>query len=118
MRSRVRMAALGLGGLLLAGALLLVLSGGGGAALPPAFWGAVIVCAVAFERWRYKPMLSAPGEGFEATPERFIDPASGRPVRVFVHAATGERRYVEGWTPLSEADGFTPPLSVAPPDRS
>ena len=94
-RSRVRMAALGLGGLMLVGAVIVLLSGGGGAALPLAFWGAVIMAAVAFERWRYKPMVGAPGPGFEATAERFIDPASGRPVQVFVDPKSGERRYVQ-----------------------
>ncbi|CAN5251366.1 hypothetical protein BH09PSE2_BH09PSE2_24620 [soil metagenome] len=95
-RSRARIAALVLGGLLLVGALVVLLTGGGPAAFPLAFWGVVIVAAVAFERWRYKPMLSAPGPGFEATPERFIDPASGRPVQVFVDSKSGERRYVQG----------------------
>ena len=94
-RSRARIAALAFGGAFLIGAVAMLVTAGPGPALPLAFWGGVIMVAVALERWRYKPLLTLPGPGFEATPERFIDPASGRPVQVFVDRKSGERRYVQ-----------------------
>jgi hypothetical protein len=35
----------------------------------------------------------APGPPFRPTDERFVDPTSGRRMRVYVNPATGERRY-------------------------
>ncbi len=55
---------------------------------------AILLAALVFERRRYKPLEAAAPPGFEATPERFIDPATGVPVQVWFNAATGERRYV------------------------
>jgi hypothetical protein len=52
---------------------------------------------VLFERWRYRPLTAdQPGRDWHATPERFVDPESGRLVTVFFNPATGERRYVAG----------------------
>jgi hypothetical protein len=36
----------------------------------------------------------APGPGWEATGERFIDDETGRAVTVYIERASGERRYV------------------------
>lgn len=48
-----------------------------------------------FERWRYKALeRAAPGRTFAATGERFIDPETGEPVRVWYDADSGERRYI------------------------
>ena len=63
--------------------------------LRPAVPGAVLLTALYVEQWRYKPLSTrAPGPGWVATGERFVDPESGRLVTVFYKAATGERRYV------------------------
>ena len=71
------------------GALLL----GARPGLPMTIWGAVLLAAVLFERWRYR--ASSPGrpDAWQPTGERFIDPESGRPMRVLYNPSTGERRY-------------------------
>ena len=57
--------------------------------------GGGLVAGVVFERGRYKPAVDRPpGPGWVATDERFIDPASGKPVTVYYQPETGERRYV------------------------
>ena len=66
-------------------------------ALPMLIWGAVLLAAVLFERWRYRP-FSAPKPGaWQRTSERFIDPETGRPMQVYYNPTTGERRYE--WVP-------------------
>jgi hypothetical protein len=71
--------------------------------------GAVLIGAVTLERTRYRSLsaeLSGDGHGpgggepgrleprFRATDERFVDPTTNVPMRVYVDPATGERRYV------------------------
>lgn len=59
------------------------------------FWGMVIVIAVAFERYRYKPIeTSTPAGNWQRTSERFLD-EQGRPVTVWLDPQTGERKYVQ-----------------------
>jgi len=71
-----------------------------GAAQGNAPWGApivfgVLLAALVFERRRYAATAEPSGrEPLVPTRERFIDPESGRPVRVWSNAR-GERRYVE-----------------------
>jgi hypothetical protein len=70
--------------------------------------GATGLLAIAFERSRYRSEAAehagdsvGPGGGelapppppFRATDERFVDPTSGRQMRVYVNSDTGERRY-------------------------
>lgn len=70
--------------------------------------GAVGMLAVVFERQRYRsqtaehgPPVTGPGGGepdppappFRPTEERFVDPTSGRWMRVYVDPGSGERRY-------------------------
>jgi hypothetical protein len=74
-------------------------------------FGALFVVAVAIERQRYRSEAAersndgiGPGGGepagavldarFRRTTEQFIDPTTGRRMRVLVDPATGERRYV------------------------
>lgn len=63
-------------------------------------WGAAAMLAILLvlllvERVRYKPLAdSRPPPPWEATQERFVDPETGVPVRVFFNPRTGERRYV------------------------
>jgi hypothetical protein len=74
-----------------------------------ALFGAIMIGALAVERMRYHsasaeppaPAASPGGETaggslearFRSTPEVFVDPSSGRTMRVFIDPATGERRY-------------------------
>jgi hypothetical protein len=79
---------------------------------PAGLWAIAVggggIIAVAMERTRYRSRtaertLDAPGPGggdpaapappFRPTDERFVDPTSGRTMRVYVNPATGERRY-------------------------
>jgi hypothetical protein len=99
----LRKAVLAVGLILLAigaGSLL----AGGRAFLPFLLWGAALVAAVQFERWRYRPSASQaaghdgagsadPRSAWQTTEERFIDPETGRSMQVLYNAATGERRY-------------------------
>jgi hypothetical protein len=92
---RLILGALGL--LAIAGAVLAVWFG---APFPilvvPGIMGLVCILGALFERVHYKmAMATAPGGGFVATPERFVDPTSGRVVQVHVKSATGERAYVD-----------------------
>jgi hypothetical protein len=97
-------------GLLFALGLLLITVGG--PAAPAGIWpliaGGVGVIAVVLERQRYRSEAAerdrepiGPGGGepaplppqFRSTDERFVDPTTGRVMRVFVDDRTGERRY-------------------------
>lgn len=85
---------LGLAALAL-GALCLIIG-----ADPPAYtlliWGAVLLAAIVYERFRYKPLASAvPGADWQRTSERFVDPDSGKTVTVYLQPGSGERQYVE-----------------------
>jgi hypothetical protein len=57
--------------------------------------GCVLVGAVVFERWRYRPNIDRNKGRWQPTGERFVDPGSGRLVDVFYNPDTGERDYVE-----------------------
>ena len=67
---------------------------------PPAYtlliWGAILLAAIVYERFRYKPLARAtPGAGWQRTNERFVDPDSGKTVTVYLQPGSGERQYVE-----------------------
>lgn len=98
--------------LLLAGIAVAAAVGPGGslaAALVLFIPGAVLIAAVLLERTRYRSLRaersgdghgpgggepSPPDQRFRPTEERFIDPTTTVPMRVWVDPATGERRYV------------------------
>ncbi len=99
-----------LGGLLFVVGLLLITAGGEAAVagLGPMVSGGVLLIAVALEHQRYRSQAAersadpaGPGGGepspvpasFQPTDERFVDPTSGRVMRVFADPRTGERRY-------------------------
>ncbi len=88
-----RLVGLVLAGLMAVGVLGLLLA----KALAPALFllleALVIVVGTVFERVTYKALEGPPGKGWSATEERFIDPTSGRMVRVWARA--GERKYVD-----------------------
>jgi hypothetical protein len=71
--------------------------------------GAVMVAGVLLERTRYRSLHAehtgdshGPGGGetarpdgrFRPTDERFVDPTTGTPMRVWIDPATGDQRYV------------------------
>ena len=105
---RLVLAALGIS--MLVGGLVLLAIGGPTAIIGIwALLGAVVLLvAVVLERTRYRSEAaertsepSGPGGGesgpiearFELTPERFVDPTTGRSMRVYIDPRTGERRY-------------------------
>ena len=70
--------------------------------------GAVLIVAVALQRNRYRSLTAertgqSPGPGggedgnleprFAPTPEVFVDPTSGRLMRVYIDPRSGEQRY-------------------------
>lgn len=91
----------------------------GGVAGIQGLWAVVIggagIIAVTFERRRYgseaaerSGHVPGPGGGeeqgtmearFKRTEEAFVDPTSGRHMRVYVDSRTGERRYVAEGSP-------------------
>lgn len=59
------------------------------------FCGVVLVAALAFERWRYKPPRhEQPDPRWTDTGERFVDPESQRLTGVWFDPASGERHYL------------------------
>jgi len=103
---------LALGGLLILGGFAAIAVGGWVAVM--GLWsvvgGLVIVAAILLERRRYRSVAAeagpeGPGPGggepldqpleprFNPTTERFVDPTTGVQMRVYVDAASGERRY-------------------------
>ena len=89
-------------GLLVFGGIMLAVAAFGAhfgcrlaAMIPLALLGAILAGGVLVERWRYQLLAdNRPGRDWVATPERFVDPETGRLVTVFFNPATGERRYV------------------------
>jgi hypothetical protein len=62
----------------------------------PIVWSLIVVAAIAFERFRYKPLAQQlPGPGWEKTAERFVDDETGKTVTVYINRQTGERQYVQ-----------------------
>jgi hypothetical protein len=108
----VRAALVVLGLLIMLGGLFAIsIPGIGGGGLLYVVMGGVLVAAVALERQRYRSSAAeltnaVPGPGggesadapvdarFRPTAEVFVDPTSGRRMRVLADPATGERRYV------------------------
>lgn len=98
--------------LVLGGIAMAAVTGPGGdlvAALTLFIPGAVIIVGVMLERTRYRSLHAertgdGPGGGggetvrpegrFRPTEERFLDPTTGVPLRVWVDPGTGEQRYV------------------------
>jgi hypothetical protein len=91
-----------------------VMTGGGVTAAWPGLWlvgsGGVLMIVAVLERTRYRSEVAeranepaGPGGGetpgvveprFRPTDEVFVDPSTGRRMRVLLDARTGERRYV------------------------
>ncbi len=89
---------------------LMVTSGERFTGLVTVVTGGAILLAVLYERSRYRSVAAdlrneaaGPGggepagalpPGFRVTNEVFVDPASGRRMRVYLQPATGDRRYM------------------------
>jgi len=94
----------------LVGLALITVDGDRSTGLVTILIGAAILIAVVYERSRYRsaeadvrndrpgpgggePVGALP-PGFRPTTEVFIDPATGRRMRVYLQPATGDRRYM------------------------
>jgi len=75
------------------GLVLLIL--GKCAYLPFLIWGSLLVIAVLFERWRYRPKGHDHDRQWQQTNERFEDPETGQTMEVHYDPVSGERRYVK-----------------------
>jgi membrane protein implicated in regulation of membrane protease activity len=62
-----------------------------------ALGSAVVLVAAIFEARRYRARVSSASStaGWQDTDEKFVDPTTGRLMRVRYNPATGERDYVE-----------------------
>jgi uncharacterized protein (DUF58 family) len=76
-------------------AILLVLGLGGWFVVWSVFQVAVLLLALLFERWRYRPRVDRRRGRWQRTGERFVDPTTDRSVEVLYNPDTGERDYVE-----------------------
>ncbi len=85
-----------LGGTLLATGLVALFAAAWPIAIFCLVWGAIIVFGIVYERYAYKKILDRipEGKGWSRTPERFVDPQTGKTVTVYVKSFTGERAYV------------------------
>jgi len=72
---------------------ILALAGGQPDGLVWLVLGAAALLVAAFEQVRYRSDPTAPGLPFQRTDEAFIDPTTGRRMRVYANPTTGERRY-------------------------
>jgi hypothetical protein len=91
----LRGAVIAIGALCLVGGVVSLTFHVGPPALVFGIWGGVLIAGIVYERFRYKPIESSlPGGGWVETTERFIDDETGKPVTVYLHSATGERKYV------------------------
>ena len=104
----IRVLAAVVSALILVGGLIAVVAGQPASGLWAMVLGGVGIVAVTFERMRYRSESAehsradggagggepqVPQHPFTATDERFLDPSTGRMMRVYLDPATGERRY-------------------------
>jgi len=73
--------------------------------------GVVLFVATLFERWRYRDTLTRAPRNWQPTDERFVDPETGRTLRVFYDPASGERHYVSDSPAVEPGRGPSPPAS-------
>ncbi len=95
MKLRIAVASFG-AAVLLAGIVLAFTAGP--VFLEVAAAGAVILAGTLFEARRYRARVSRT-TGWQDTPEKFIDPTTGKLTRVRFNPDTGERDYVEEGDP-------------------
>jgi hypothetical protein len=91
----LRTALIALGALCIGCSVIALGTGAWPGAFGPLIFGSLLLLGTLWERVRYKPVETGrPGSGWVATDERFVDDETGKPVRVWLEPATGERRYV------------------------
>lgn len=91
----LRKAILAYGVLALIGAIALAAAGVvGGLVFYLFIQGIVLIAALLFERGRYRPQVTQSG-GWQETGERFVDPTTGKLMKVRYNPQTGARDYVE-----------------------
>ena len=90
----LRKAILAYGGLAIVVGILLLAAGiGVGIVFYLLVQGVVVIAAILFERGRYQPVVTQSGE-WQDTEERFVDPSTGRLMKVRYNPQTGARDYV------------------------
>ena len=79
------------------------------AVLPLGVLALLVLVWALFRRGGYKrrPLDAPPGPDWEATSERFIDPGTGTPIRVYVRRRDGWRAYVRDGAPQPVDAGQT-----------
>lgn len=92
----LRNVVLAIGGAMIIFGVMGMVAGSFTVGIPVAFWGAVFVFGILYERYAYKTLIDTvpTGKGWARTTERFVDEKSGRTVTVYVKPLTGERAYV------------------------
>jgi hypothetical protein len=106
----LRAVVLAMGVLMMLGGMFIAVTG----IAAPALWlfavGAILVVGTVFERVLYKPLVVAkPSPGWTDTGERFVDPETGKLVKVLYNAKSGERQYaVLDDTPTDKFSVSTP----------
>jgi hypothetical protein len=75
--------------------VLLALGLGGLIVVWSVFEAGVLLAALLFERWRYRPQIDRTKGRWQQTGERFVDPTTGRTTEVLYNPETGERDYVD-----------------------
>jgi len=97
----LRKAILGYGVLaIIVGILLLAAGIGPGIVVYLLIQGIVVLAAILFERGRYQPPLTQGGD-WQETEERFVDPSTGKLMKVRYNPRTGAREYL----PVDSASG-------------
>jgi hypothetical protein len=92
----LRSIVIAIGVLCIGGGVLALAAGVWPGAIGPTIFGALLLLGTVWERLYYKPLeRSRPGPGWVATDERFVDDATGKPIRVWLEPKSGERAYVE-----------------------
>ena len=104
----IRLLGAAVAALILLGGLVALAAGQAPSGLWAIVLGGVGLVALGFERMRYRSEAGermradagagggepqAPQHPFRPTEERFVDPTTGRLMRVYLDPATGERRY-------------------------
>ncbi len=108
MVSTIRLLLGGFAALVMLGGLVSIFAGDRSMGLMLVTFGVAVVFVMVMERARYQSQAgeksdqrpgpgggdsAPPGPPFRATDERFVDPTTGRRMRVYVHPKSGERRY-------------------------
>jgi hypothetical protein len=62
---------------------------------PIALWGAGVLAAILFERWRYRQAPKLSDDDWVRTDERFVDPETGKTLQVWYDPRTGRRSYID-----------------------